>query len=211
MMSEADVRARMAERFGEAAVQRLDTYVDLLVAENERQNLVAPSTIRIVWYRHVLDSSQLLDHAPAEWHTWIDIGSGAGLPGLVIAALFPDRHVMMVEPRPRRVAFLREAAGVIALNNAVVVQARAEAVRPPSADVISARAVASVDKLLIMSRAFTSLSTTFILPRGQSGLVEIEQLASRWHGMFHVKQSVTSSDSIILVATGVSPRCSALP
>ena len=90
--------------------ERLEAYVALLTRWNARINLVAPTTIETAWTRHIADSTQLFDLAPASASSWIDLGSGAGLPGLPVAALAaektPGLHVTLVESDTRKAAFL---------------------------------------------------------------------------------------------------------
>lgn len=206
-MNEDQARAWLAERFPSAAIDRLERFASIVRDETERQNLISPSTIPLIWSRHIVDSAQLLAVAPADARTWVDIGTGAGFPGIVAAILF-DGHVTMVEPRAKRATFLRDAVDMLGIA-ATVYQARAETAPVERTKIISARAVAAVDALFAMTAHYRSPLTTYLLPRGRSGQDEIVKARVEWHGTFHVEQSITDPASSILIATGVRPRCSA--
>lgn len=208
-MTEEEARVLIERRWGAGAVDRLDRFAALLIDENQSQNLVAPASIPHMWVRHLLDSAQLMLHTADVGH-WVDIGTGAGLPGIIVASV-RDGPVTMIEPRRRRADFLRDVVDALGLRNAVVIQASAQSAKVAPASVVSARAVAGIDALFDMSRGFTLAATTYILPRGRIGDEEVVSIASRWHGVFHVEQSITSAGSMILVATGVAPRCSVSP
>jgi 16S rRNA (guanine527-N7)-methyltransferase len=205
-MTEDQARAWAGEHFP-AAVDRLDRFATIVTRETERQNLISPSTIPLIWSRHIVDSAQLLSFVPASATTWLDIGTGAGFPGIVAAILF-DGHVTMVEPRAKRATFLREVVAALDID-ATVIQSRVETTTPTPADIISARAVATVDALLTMTAHLRGGLTTYLLPRGRTGQDEIVKARGGWHGTFHVEQSITDPASTILIATGVRTRCSA--
>src|SRR5689334_9101251 len=107
MMTEEEARARL--NVPRETLERLEAFEALLKAENEKQNLVSRTSLKSIWSRHILDSAQLREFAPATASSWLDIGSGPGLPGLITALLF-DGHTMLVEPRKLRVDFLHRAA-----------------------------------------------------------------------------------------------------
>ncbi|MES2339845.1 MAG: 16S rRNA (guanine(527)-N(7))-methyltransferase RsmG [Pseudomonadota bacterium] len=207
-MTEDEARDWVEQQFGGDAVARLAAYGAILVAENDRQNLISPMTVPTLWPRHIVDSAQLLQLAPADWQHWADIGAGAGLPGLVVAILEPQRQVTLIEPRRLRVEFLKRCADEFALANVVVVQAKAERVRISHADVVSARAVAPLDVLLSASTAagFGDVSTTYLFPKGASANSEVDVASVAWQGAFHVEQSIVDPESGIVVAKGVARR-----
>ena len=136
---------RLADVFGER-LGAVSAFRDALVAEGEKRGLIGPREASRLWERHLLNSAAVVrflrDGAV------IDVGSGAGLPGLVIAAMEPGREVILIEPMERRVAWLEEIAGRLGLQNVRVIRARAESaaglVRAPS---VTARAVAPLAKL----------------------------------------------------------------
>ncbi|MBB3348085.1 16S rRNA (guanine(527)-N(7))-methyltransferase RsmG [Sphingomonas sp. BK069] len=201
-MTEEEARAWVVTRFDEAAARRLDRFGALVIEENARQNLIAPSSVATTWSRHLLDSAQLLLLA-RRTGDWLDVGTGAGFPGMVIA-LLSERSVTLVEPRARRVEFLTAAVSELGLTNVNVVRGRAETLPPHLFAVISARAVASLEDLLGMTRHLRDASTRLVLPRGRSGAAEIDLARSRWQGVFHVEHSLTDAESLIVIADGVS-------
>ena len=184
---------------------RLEDFIALLAAENEVQNLVSRATLGDVWVRHIWDSAQLLRLADSP-RTWLDLGTGAGFPGLIIAAL-SNARVTMIESRPKRVDFLRRAAEVLALPPETEIHcARVERVEPKAFDVISARAFAPLALLLPLASPFATSSTTWILPKGRSAASELEAAAPLWQGSFRVEPSLTDSEAGIIVAQGVARR-----
>lgn len=206
-MTEDEARAWLTERFPAAAVSRLARFAEIVTQETERQNLISPSTIPLIWSRHIVDSAQLLSFVPTDARHWVDVGTGAGFPGIVAAILF-DGQVTMIEPRAKRATFLRNTADALGIA-ATVHQTRAEAAPVKHANIVSARAVATVDALFGMTTKYRSSETTYLLPRGRTGQDEIVKARAEWHGTFHVEQSVTDPTSTILIATGVRARCSA--
>ena len=203
-MTEDEARWHVLERVGASGAAALEKMVELVLAENRSQNLIAPASEAAIWARHVLDSVQLIDLVPDGWRTWLDIGTGGGFPGLALATV-REGQFTLVEPRRRRAEFLARAATTLGLSNVRVVTAKVESVTV-AADVISARAVTSLEKLLPAARHCATTTTTWILPRGQIGDDELDRLRTNWKGMFHVEPSVTDPRSAIVVATGVAPR-----
>lgn len=202
-MTEDEAREWIIGRFGEAAFAKLETFEALLRAEAAVQNLVAPSTLDHIWVRHFVDSAQLLDHAQTD-SDWLDVGSGAGLPGIVLAVLI-DAPIELVEPRPLRTAFLQAVATNLGLTNATVVTAKVERTHG-IASLITARAVSNVSALFRSALHRANESTIWILPKGRNAETEVEVARHSWHGVFHVKPSMTAPDSLIVVAQGVRPR-----
>ena len=196
-MTEADAEAWFVARFAPDVVGRLREFLALVAAENRQQNLIAPSTVDTIWTRHALDSAQLLALSTGGGH-WLDVGTGGGFPGMVIA-LLGDFPVTMVEPRKRRADFLAACVDRFALDDRVRVEAAKVENVTVSAATISARAVASVEKLLQATQHCATPRARWILPRGR---MDPEQLASlrRQRGkMFHVEHSLTDAESSILI------------
>jgi 16S rRNA (guanine527-N7)-methyltransferase len=180
----------------------LQRYVGLLVAENERQNLVAKSTIDDIWRRHIADGAQLIRFAPRPDSSWLDIGSGAGLPGMVIAIL-TDGPVTLVEPRKLRADFLQRTVDALGLGARVTVHAAKAERITGKFDVITARAVASLDILLNISRHLSTDKTLWLFPKGKSAQLELEAARQAWQGSFRLEPSMTSDEAAILVASNV--------
>ena len=202
--NEDAARAWIDEAFAPTADQwkQLERFVDMLIAESAKQNLIASSTIPTMWVRHIADSAQLLSFDTRDGDgLWIDLGSGAGLPGLVVAIL-STRPVMLVESRKRRCDFLRTVAAELCLANVEVVEAPLERIEARPAASISARAFAPLDKLLDLSARFSTESTHWLLPKGRNAVKELALLPQPWQRMFHVEQSRTDAESQILVGRG---------
>jgi 16S rRNA (guanine527-N7)-methyltransferase len=181
--------------------ERLETLAVLLAEENGRQNLVSAASMGEVWLRHIADSAQLLSHVPRETSSpWLDLGTGAGFPGLVTAVLRPDCEVVMVESRGRRVEWLERACATLGLVNAEVVGVRLEALPKRPFRAISARAFAPLPKLLELSAGFSTSDTVWLLPKGRSARQELSELQG-WNHLFHVEQSLTDPDSGLIVGT----------
>jgi 16S rRNA (guanine527-N7)-methyltransferase len=182
---------------------RLEAYAALLIDENKRQNLVSTSTIDHLWERHIIDSAQLVRFEPHAGASWLDIGSGAGLPGVVIACLV-DGRVTLVEPRRLRADFLHKAVESLGIG-ANVVAGKAESL-DGKYDVITARAVAPLAKLFELSHHLSTRNSRWVLPKGRNAQSELADAERAWQGVFHVEQSLTDADSRIIVAKGVKAR-----
>lgn len=183
--------------------EKLERYVALLRDESARQNLVSAATLEQVWERHIFDSAQLIRYEPQRGATWIDIGSGAGLPGIVVACLV-EGPVTLVEPRRLRADFLHRLVESLSLK-ASVICGKAERAEGKF-DVITARAVASLTQLLKISAHLSTGNTVWALPKGRSAKQELVEAQRSWQGMFRVEPSVTDEDSFIVVGTKVRAR-----
>ena len=202
-MDEAAARAWVKREYDvpRETMARLDAFAALLREESERQNLVSRASLDRLWLRHIADSAQLLRFAPDPRASWVDLGTGAGFPGLIVAALHAG-PVMLVEERRLRADFLRRAAD--SLRIAVeVVQARAERIPPRPFDVISARAFAPLERLLDFGTGFSTAKSVWLLPKGRNAETELAALDAKWQGDFRLEPSVTDADARIIVATGV--------
>lgn len=184
-------------------VQLLTEFVERLKSASATQNLVAASTLGTIWERHILDSAQLVRYEPHAGASWVDIGSGAGLPGLVIAVLVSG-PVTLVEPRRLRAEFLQRAAAELGLSVAVRL-AKAETLSGRF-DSITARAVASADRLLHLSAHLAHSDTIWVLPKGKSAKSELAEVRGNWHCEARVEPSVTDPESAILVLSNVRAK-----
>ncbi len=183
------------------AEHRLTALATLLAAENERQNLVSASSLESLWVRHYADSAQLLAYVSRETSSpWLDLGTGAGFPGLVIAILRPECEVVMVESRARRIEWLERVSASLQLDNATIAGTRVEALPARKFRAISARAFAPLPKLLDLSAGFSTSDTVWLLPKGRSTRQELAELQG-WDHKFHVEQSLTDAESGIIVGT----------
>lgn len=201
--SEAEARSWLAQlpEWNAEAAGRLEQLVALLVEENVRQNLVSAASLDAVWLRHVVDSAQLICLVPRETGSpWLDLGTGAGFPGLVIAALRPECEVLMIESRARRAEWLERARIALGLQRAKIVAARLELVPTQPVCVISARAFAPLPRLLELSARFSTADTRWLLPKGRSAPQELYELTG-WNHMFHVEHSLTDPEAGIIAGT----------
>ena len=195
------------------AFTRLTRLVEMLRAENEHQNLVSNASLAQVWQRHVCDSAQLLrfvprgtnstfvnSDVPRETFNWLDLGSGAGFPGLVVACLMPAIRVILVEARKKRIEWLELATNRLQLPHCIVRGERLESVPTVDCDVISARAFAPLPRLLDAAARFSTPETTWLLPKGRSAKTELGELRG-WDHKFHVEPSISDDQSGIIVGT----------
>ncbi len=210
-MTEDEARSWIRERFGVPRETLLDRFAALLRDEAAHQNLISTASFDSLWARHFVDSAQLIPLAAeagaGKGGGWLDVGTGAGMPGLVVAALL-DRPMVLVEPRARRADFLRRAADALGIASRVTVEQRKiEALRlARAAAVVSARAVAELGQLLQSTAHCTDSSTIWLLPKGRSAQSEVDAARAKWQGVFHVEPSITSPESGIVIASGVRPR-----
>lgn len=204
--SEAAAREFCAERTDPAGMARLERFAALLAEENERQNLVSAASLEAIWQRHFADSLQLLDLVPRGTGPWLDLGSGAGFPGLAISAARPEAPMVLVESRKRRVEWLTTIANALGLANCRVIGTRLENVESVPVGVITARAFAPLGKLLALSARFSTQDTAWLLPKGRSAAQELAEQPLGVQKMFHVEQSRTDPGGGILVGQGTPPR-----
>ena len=180
---------------------RLEAFAALLREESERQNLVSKTSLDALWQRHIADSAQLLRFAPSPQASWIDLGSGAGFPGLVVAALHQG-PVTLVEERRLRVEFLRRAADLLEVEVEILACNVERAPKRPY-DVISARAFAPLPRLLELGTSFSTRNSLWVLPKGRNAAQELEALDPSWQGEFRLEPSLTDGEAEIIVAAGV--------
>jgi 16S rRNA (guanine527-N7)-methyltransferase len=183
--------------------EKLECFAALLIAENERQNLIAVASIPELWTRHIMDGAQLLGLTSGEG-SWCDIGSGPGLPGLVIAIL-GGRPMTLNEPRKLRADFLRHVVAELDLTDTVVAECKVERLAGEF-DVITARAVARLDKLFSMACHLAHSETKWVLPKGERAQSELDEARETWQGSFRLVPSLTHPASAIVIAEHVQRR-----
>lgn len=184
-MTQTEFKA--ATRCSDTAIARLDTYAALIAKWQKAINLVAPNTLPELWQRHFLDSAQILDLAPAGTARWLDLGSGGGFPGLVIAAL-GMATVHLVESDQRKSAFLREAARAMGLSGVTVHVKRIEALDAAALhqamggvpQVISARALAPLKDLIGLAQPLAGPDTVYLFPKGRQAEDELTEARRYW-------------------------------
>ncbi len=197
------------ESFAEAfnvpheTIHSLTLYAERLAHWQESINLVAPSTLPAVWSRHFADSAQLRDLAP-EGRLWLDLGSGAGFPGLVVAILqqgVPGFHMHLVESNAKKCAFLREVARVTEAPvdiQAVRIEDLAEKAQSLKPDVVSARALAPLPRLLGYAAPFMGEGTIGLFMKGQDAHSEVAAAKAQWALDCTMHPSVTEANADIV-------------
>lgn len=183
---------------------KLERLEQLVREEADRQNLIARSTFDTFWQRHIADSAQLLLHSGpvAEGQLWLDLGSGAGFPGLVVALIAPV-DMVMVESRRRRIDFLDHCIAELGIaSHTRTAGKRIEMLESFPADYISARAFAPLERLIELATGFSTDNTVWLLPKGRNAAKELESLSRKWQSVFHVEQSLTDADAHILLGRG---------
>ena len=175
---------------------RLEAYAELLTRWSARINLVGRGTIADLWRRHFLDSAQLLPFVPDGTQSLIDLGSGAGFPGLVLAIL-GVAGVELVEADSRKAAFLREAAR-IAEATVTIRPCRIAAVPPHSVDVVTARALAPLDRLLDLAQPFLGADTVCLFPKGERAAEELTLARKRWTMTVALHNSIADPRGVVL-------------
>lgn len=189
--------------------EKLDRFAELLVKWNAKINLVSPTTIPDLWERHILDSAQLMPMIPANTRGLVDIGTGGGFPGLVIALVgqqtHPDMTVTMVESDARKCAFLQTASGQLGLKTRVITD-RIERVAPLQADILTSRALAPGPLLMSFAHRHLSENGKALLLKGANAQAEIDDSLASWAFDLQKKVSKTSADAVVLEISNLRPR-----
>ncbi len=183
--------------------QDLETMVSLLRQWQEKFNLVSRNSLSEVWSRHIADSAGLFKYLPPEVDSVYDVGSGAGFPALVLAVMakekYPALRFTLIESITKKTLYLNAVKEALALDNVKIINARAEDLTLPTAGVITARAVASLDKLLNCVFKLTSRQTKLILPKGKTYRDELTEALKKWNFKMSVQKNEESSDGVILL------------
>ncbi|NOR61367.1 MAG: 16S rRNA (guanine(527)-N(7))-methyltransferase RsmG [Rhodobacteraceae bacterium] len=182
-------------------IERLDEYEALLKKWNPVINLISRNTLDDIWQRHFADSAQLYLHIGDNPKTWLDFGSGAGFPGLVAATIAKQKNpkltFTLVESDQRKAAFLMTVSNALDLGAKVIAE-RIEALPAQNADIISARAVAPLDKLLSWTAPHAHKTSVLLFPKGNSYESELTAARKHWHIGEEIIPSVTDSNAVIL-------------
>ena len=186
-----------------AILSKLKTYVSLLLQGQEVKNLISNSTLNTIWSRHVLDSYQLISLSPSSLH-WVDIGAGAGFPGLVIAICLSENsnaHITLIEKNKNKCSFLENVSKTLKLN-VTILNNRIENqnnITLPKVDVVMARAFAPLPLLLTYCFSFLSSGSVGIFPKGKTYENELFLAKKTYDIDYSLKESMTSSESKIIV------------
>lgn len=181
--------------------EKLRCFADLLAVWTRKINLIAPSTHPQIWERHIQDSLQIYPLVQAGWRSWVDLGSGGGLPGIVVAILAAEdareTTVTLIESDGRKCAFLRAALRETGVK-ATIINQRIEDVPGLSADVVSARALAPLPKLMSFTHHHLAPDGTALFQKGQNANQEIDEALERWSFACEKHPSQTASDGVVL-------------
>jgi 16S rRNA (guanine527-N7)-methyltransferase len=184
----------------------LKAFLELVEKWNGKINLVAPSTLAEGWDRHVVDSAQIFRYAEGHGAKWLDIGSGGGFPGIVIAImarqLAPGVHVTMVESDKRKCVFLREACRELNISAKVICD-RVENLAPFGASILSARAMASLDQLLTHVSRHLAKDGVALLPKGRNTGQELADAHRNWAFQSESHESLTDPAASIVKIWGL--------
>ena len=183
-------------------ITSLVKYENYLIKSNKTLNLIGKSTINEIWLRHFLDSSQVIDFIDKNTVSLIDLGSGAGFPGLIIAILAKDRkirlEVKLIEKSPKKASFLREIVNYLNLNVEVLNINALTYAKKLEADIIVARAFKPLKIILQLLDKNTENWKKVFLFLGKTGKDELFEASKSWHIQYKQRMSVTSSDSIVI-------------
>ncbi|MEQ8194503.1 MAG: 16S rRNA (guanine(527)-N(7))-methyltransferase RsmG [Rhodospirillales bacterium] len=183
---------------------RLEIFADVLTQWQQRMNLVSRSSMSDLWSRHMLDSAQLKNHLRGDDKSILDLGSGAGFPGLVLGILTPG-PVHLVESHRRKCAFLREAARLTDAN-VVVHNERIEQLDPFFVDVVTARALAPLTDLLAYAAPFLAENSRCLLLKGAKVRQELTDSRKKWNMIVTEAKSLSDSSGTVLIIEGISQR-----
>jgi 16S rRNA (guanine527-N7)-methyltransferase len=171
---------------------RLKAYVAMLRIWNTRRNLVSEASLVEVWHRHVYDSAQLVSLIPQSARTLVDIGSGAGFPGLVLAIMLRERlAVTLFEATGKKAEFLRSVVDRLALTNVEVRAERVEDAPRRKVDVVTARACAPLPQLLEYAQDFIGRDTVCLFLKGQNVVLELTDARKSWRMKVRQHPSLT--------------------
>ena len=188
-------------------IEALEYFAALIKKWTAKINLISKASRSDLWVRHILDSAQLLKICPRNIQNWLDLGSGGGLPGVVVAILakelIPTLTMTLVESDKRKSVFLRTAVRELGLN-ASVLNARIEKLAPMKVDVISARALAELDVLLALAEPHLIKTTVCLFQKGENWQKELSKAQQSWSFQCDITNSETQSGAIILKLGEVS-------
>jgi 16S rRNA (guanine527-N7)-methyltransferase len=202
------IRDTFADTFNVSreTMKQFDTYAELLADWQTRMNLVGPSTLPVVWDRHFADSAQLVVLA-GYGRSWLDVGAGAGFPGIVVALLDPSARLTLVESITKKCRFLGEVVERLELTERVAIEnRRIETLPRQKFDVITARALASLGQLFDWCLVYAGSGTRWLLPKGVRVSDELTTAEQQFTFNYQLMPSKTDGDARIVIATGVSRR-----
>lgn len=187
-------------------MEKLEQLSALIIKWTKAINLIAPNSVPNLWDRHIVDSAQVFHCAPDSWTHWVDLGSGGGLPALVVAILDQqNRLITLIESDKRKCLFLTTARRELGLNISIINRRIANADTVP-ANIISARALAPLNELLGYADHFLGADGIAIFPKGERYQEELDHAAQAWHFDVKAHTSQTNPDSRVLELSGIIRR-----
>ena len=191
-----DLQRQIKDSVSRETWDRFEIYADELRRWNQNLNLVSRASLDDLWKRHIADSCQLIRFADRSGH-WADLGTGGGIPGLIVAALRPNQSQSLLESDQRKCAFLQSTAMKMDLNVNIVSE-RIEKADPLNADVITARALAPLEQLLHYGSRHLRKGGVCLFLKGRTARDELTKAEKAWKMDVEVLDSATSSESAIL-------------
>jgi len=179
-------------------VGAISFFIDKLQKKQTEINLISRNAPDDLWVRHVIDSAQLAKFVSRETNLGTDFGSGGGFPGIILSILNPNVNFTLIESRGKKAEFLKEVVQEMSLN-AKVVNDRIEKLTPWTTELITARALAPLEKLIPLLFPFVGKKTYLLLPKGKNALEEISSLKKGWHVEIELHKSLTSEEGVILL------------
>jgi len=188
-------------------MDRLEKFEQVLLKWNPRINLVSKNSLPDLWQRHIADSVQIYDCVDEIGENWLDVGSGGGFPGLVVAILAAERSpktkITLIESDQRKSVFLRTAARECGVSVSVLSE-RIEQVKPFGAQILSARALAELDTLLGFSERHLTADGVALFPKGASWEKEMDAAMKKWRFDVETIASLTETEAVILKIKGIT-------
>ena len=184
---------------------KLDRYAELLIEWNQKFNLVAKSTIPHIWTRHFLDSAQLANFIPKKSTTLIDLGSGAGFPGLVLSIMDVLPNIHLVESTGKKAIFLQTIIDELGLKTNVH-HCRIEEIKGINTDIITARAVASLSELFKLSMPLIKRETLCLFMKGQNTDSELTESKKYWKFDCEKAASISDDSGSVLIINNLKRK-----
>lgn len=190
-------------------IQDLEALAELTTKWTPKINLIAKGTVADLWNRHIIDSVQLYRHAPKTYSNWVDLGSGGGFPGIVMAIIAkekqPDAGFTLIESDQRKAVFLRTVARELVLPVKVIAE-RIEQAHPQAADVVSARALSSLSSLLPLAHRHLRDGGICLFHKGKQAAQEVADAQENWSFDLEDHASFTDPEARLLVIQRITPR-----
>ena len=210
-MNEEEARRQIQQEFrvSRETMEHISIFAELLQNWTKKINLISSSSVAEIWRRHILDSAQIFPDLIASDKIHVDLGSGAGFPGLVLSILgkgqdFPI-ETRLIEADQRKSAFLGKVIGQLGLNARIIPKRIAE-VEPISANIVTARALAPLPKLLDHTHRHLATDGRAVFLKGENAEAEIEEALDLWRFRHQKRPSCTNPKSVVLTITELEPK-----